>query len=100
MGAAQAAVGRRDGGRAAFAFDTVYSGVVGFDQPRAGNRSAALATVSVAGLLRRAAAPRVVDYLSLDIEGAEAWAFADFPWAEYTLRSAPGRFSPSCRRPR
>lgn len=42
-----------------------------------------LPTVSVAKLLRDFKAPKVIDYLSLDIEGAEAWVFDTFPWDEY-----------------
>jgi hypothetical protein len=42
-------------------------------------------TVSVGKILRDFKAPRVIDYLSLDIEGAEAWAFKTFPWDSYTF---------------
>jgi hypothetical protein len=27
----------------------------------------------------------VIDYLSLDIESAEAWIFETFPWEDYTF---------------
>jgi hypothetical protein len=40
-------------------------------------------TVSVARLLDDFGAPSVIDYLSLDIEGAEWWAFSTFPWHRY-----------------
>ena len=29
----------------------------------------------------------MIDYLSLDIEGAEWWVFEEFPWGDYTFLS-------------
>jgi hypothetical protein len=29
--------------------------------------------------------PDVIDYMSLDIEGAEEWVFETFPWHRYTV---------------
>ena len=42
-------------------------------------------TVSLGRLLRDFHAPAVIDYLSLDIEGAEAFVFSTFPWDEFTF---------------
>ena len=74
---AQAVVGPRDNERVRFVFAEVMSGIEGFDQP-AGTAAAVgeggapeLLTVSVARLLEDFGAPAVIDYLSLDIEGAE-----------------------------
>ena len=41
-----------------------------------------LPTVSVGTLVRDFHVPAVIDYLSLDIEGAEHWVF-EFPWVNY-----------------
>jgi hypothetical protein len=42
-------------------------------------------TVPVAKILRDFGMPRTIDYMSLDIEGAEAWAFETFPCDTYTF---------------
>ncbi|KAJ1495326.1 hypothetical protein T484DRAFT_1763002, partial [Baffinella frigidus] len=39
--------------------------------------------VSVADLFWQFRVPKVIDYLSLDIEGAELYCFIDFPWDVY-----------------
>jgi hypothetical protein len=91
---AQAVVGPRDNERVHFVFEEVLGGVAGFDQPAAvagGGGGGApktgsdLLTVSVARLLDDFGAPPVIDYLSLDIEGAEWWAFSTFPWHRYVF---------------
>jgi len=43
-------------------------------------------TVPLATLLRQHAAPRVIDYLSLDVEGAEDDVLLQFPFDEYLFR--------------
>jgi FkbM family methyltransferase len=43
-------------------------------------------TVSSRTLLSDAGAPRVIDYWSLDVEGAELTVLMDFPWSEYRVR--------------
>lgn len=42
-------------------------------------------TVAITSLFRDFDVPSVVDYMSLDIEGAEGWVFGSFPWDEYTF---------------
>jgi len=44
-----------------------------------------LTTVTLADILRRASAPAFINYMSLDIEGAELEALKGFPFAEYRL---------------
>lgn len=39
----------------------------------------------MARLLDDFGAPAVIDYLSLDIEGAEWYAFSTFPWHRYVF---------------
>jgi hypothetical protein len=83
---ARAVVGPFDNERVTFTFDGSMGGVQGFDQRVGSNKTAAsLLTVSVARLLRDLSAPAVIDYLSLDIEGAEWWAFSTFPWRAYVF---------------
>jgi hypothetical protein len=41
--------------------------------------------VPVAKVLHDFGMPRTIDYMSLDIEGAEAWTFETFPWDTYTF---------------
>jgi FkbM family methyltransferase len=45
----------------------------------------ALPGVPLHEILRRHSAPRVIDYLSMDIEGSEWPALKDFPFGEYTF---------------
>ena len=42
--------------------------------------------LSLATLLRQHAAPRVIDYLSLDVEGAEDDVLLQFPFDDYLFR--------------
>jgi hypothetical protein len=83
----QAIVGPVEGEAVSFKFDNgALGGVVGegFDnKDEAGN--APMHTVSVEKILHDFQAPHVIDYLSLDIEGAEAWAFKTFPWSKCTF---------------
>lgn len=82
----QAVVGPRDNVTVQFNLHNLtLGGVVGFDNTQATNETELLYTVSLERLLRDFQMPRVIDYLSLDIEGAEAWAFETFPWDAYTF---------------
>ena len=36
-------------------------------------------------LLRESAAPATIDYLSLDVEGAEEMALSTFPWGTHSI---------------
>ena len=65
-------------------------GIIGFDRDGYGpddsnSRKTKVRTVSLAKLFRDFSVPSVIDYLSLDIEGAEAYVFSTFPWDEYTF---------------
>jgi Methyltransferase FkbM domain len=42
-------------------------------------------TLSLATILKTFAAPPVIDYLSLDVEGAESFILRDFPFDQYTF---------------
>ena len=82
----QAVVGPVEDEAVSFKFDNgALGGIVGegFDNREAGN--APMYTVSVGKILHDFNAPSLIDYMSLDIEGAEAWAFQTFPWDTYTF---------------
>ena len=85
---AQAVVGPRDNELVNFVFDSWAGGIEGFDKPVSRGvprEDTGLRTVSVARILDDFGAPPVIDYLSLDIEGAEWWAFSTFPWHRYVF---------------
>merc|ERR1711865_767846 len=52
---------------------------VGFDN-RKSNQGQAFRTVTLQSIFEKVHAPHVIDYLSLDIEGAEMFAFKKFPF--------------------
>ena len=84
----QAAVGRVDNERVDFNFRDEFGGVVGsaFD-----NKDGEVgvvkthATVSLQHVFNDLSVPEVIDYMSLDIEGAEEWVFETYPWDMYTI---------------
>lgn len=59
---------------------------MGFDNKES-NQTESHYTVSVANILRDFRMPKIIDYLSLDIEGSEAWAFETFPWEDILFRT-------------
>lgn len=82
----QAVVGPAEDEVISFQFNKgELGGVVGeeFGNKETGNM--AMYTVSVGKILDDFKAPSVIDYMSLDIEGAEAWTFQTFPWSKYTF---------------
>jgi hypothetical protein len=42
-------------------------------------------TVDIQRLFLDFEVPGIIDYMSLDVEGAEGWIFSSFPWDEYTF---------------
>jgi Methyltransferase FkbM domain len=59
----------------------------GFDNgPRHQKSSTTEYTVTFQEILHRFQAPKVIDYLSLDVEGAEYFIMKAFPLHEYTIR--------------
>ena len=88
---AEAIVGPVDNEKVHFVFETDNGGkggaIEGFEpRPRIGENAEQL-TVSLERVLGDFGAPSTIDYLSLDIEGAEWWAFAKFPWHKYVFLS-------------
>jgi len=59
----------------------------GFDNgPRWQRTSLPAYTVPLVEIFRRFNVPRVIDYMSLDVEGAESFILMNFPFDEYTIR--------------
>ena len=84
----QAAVGRLNNERANFNFRDEFGGLVGsaFDNKEgSGGYVKTHATVSLEHVFSDLSVPAVIDYMSLDIEGAEEWVFETFPWGKYTI---------------
>lgn len=81
----QAVVGEMDNLEVQFLFNGGLGGIVGseFDNKEGGSH--VLKTVSLQNMFHYLAVPRAIDYMSLDIEGAEEWAFQKFPWSKYTF---------------
>ena len=42
--------------------------------------------VSIVTIFKETKVPKIIDYFSLDVEGAESLVMEDFPWDEYTFR--------------
>lgn len=59
-------------------------------------KTAEFKTVSVAKLFDDLNVPSEIDYLSLDIEGAEFWAFEQFAWDRYVVTGMWLASRPSC----
>jgi len=84
----QAAIGPIDNEIVNFSFHDGLSGVVGesFDNHNSQEPSVRqISTVSMEHVFRDLSVPSVIDYLSLDIEGAEEWVLSTFPWKKYTF---------------
>ncbi|CAB9522047.1 Methyltransferase FkbM [Seminavis robusta] len=65
-----------------------FGGIVGkdFDNKKAKEPEARF-TASLTSILKKFGAPKVIDYLSLDVEGAEEFIMKDFPFHQpYTFR--------------
>lgn len=63
-------------------------GKVGQAPPASGNGDATVgrfATVNLGKILRDFDAPKVIEYLNLDIEGSETAVMSAFPWDEFTF---------------
>ena len=85
-------VGKIDGEQISFVMRGGLGGIIGDDFDNKGPRGEretgqveTHTTVSLASTLAKTGAPSVVDYLSLDIEGAEAYVMENFPFDTYTF---------------
>ena len=81
------AAGRENNEIVNFALNGVYSGVVNtnHDNKESTKSDATLKTFSLEKAFEDMNVPLVIDYFSLDIEGAEYWVLERFPWNRYTF---------------
>ncbi|KAI2498963.1 methyltransferase [Fragilaria crotonensis] len=66
----------------------VFGGITGdgFDNRKEAEKVADLKyTVTLKEILERFKAPKQIDYLSLDVEGAESFILEQFPWTDYNV---------------
>ena len=89
-------VSRRMNDTVVFRFDEAMSGIVASEMDNLENDAAAsrrnktertLTTVTLAAVLQRFNAPHDIDYLSLDVEGAEALVLENFDFKRYRFRT-------------
>ena len=66
----------------------VMGGIVGekFDNKKASNTNEKRNLVSLLTVFQETRVPVIVDYLSLDVEGAESLVLEDFPWKLYNFK--------------
>merc|ERR1712113_719908 len=80
----QAVVGSPAGTAVDFSFDNPrLGGIIGKNFDNHAGRGRKMWTVSLEELLKSSGAPREIDYMSLDVEGAESMVMKDFPWDSY-----------------
>ena len=66
---------------------TAWGGIVGFDNVKDPNQKVTpYYTVPFVEILEKKKAPTVIDYLSLDIEGAEYYVMQGFPFHQYQVK--------------
>jgi len=92
-----AVVGKNRMERVDFVLDGAFGGIQGedFDNNNETNKrreeelrraeTTTYYTVPILEILERNKAPRIIDYFSLDVEGAESYIMNDFPFHEYTI---------------
>jgi len=74
--------------RVNFSLRGVFGGIIANETDNKASpntRQVTYLTVALADVLKMVGAPHVIDYLSLDVEGAESMVMKDFPWLEYTF---------------
>ena len=84
----QAVVGKDDNAEVQFVFKKVLGGVLGFDNRKATAHTQDVhrfSTVSLEKVFSNLSVPAVIDYLSLDVEGAEEWVLGAFPWHRFAF---------------
>lgn len=67
----------------------IYGGIIGDDMDNKATtqyRKEKRDLVSILTVFKHAGVPSVIDYFSLDVEGAESIVMADFPWDDYKFR--------------
>lgn len=84
-----AVVGNVTGAQQLFNMEGVYGGLVGqqFDNQIKRRHSQSFYTITLEAILRKFNAPTTIDYLSLDVEGAEEFILGNFPFNRYSFNT-------------
>ena len=74
-----------------YALKGVFGGVVGHDTDNHEENSANFVQVkrnlvSILTVFNQTNVPHVIDYMSLDVEGAESIVMEHFPWSDYSFK--------------
>ena len=64
----------------------VYGGIVAEGMDNTDKREEKRNVVSISTVFKKANVPRIIDYFSLDVEGAELFVMEHFPWHLYKFR--------------
>jgi hypothetical protein len=79
-----AVAGRTDNEQISFFLDGSLGGISGFDKTLAKNQKGTLfQTVSLESIFDKMNVPQVINYMSLDVEGAELYVMSTFPFHKY-----------------
>jgi len=69
-----------------FGGDTAVAGIVGNNFDNKDRADAQRNIVSIGTIFKETKVPPIIDYFSLDVEGAEMFVMAKFPWDKYKIR--------------
>ena len=79
-----AVAGKFDNETISFVFDDALGGISGFDKTIADNKNGVMfQTVSLESIFKKMNVPQVINYMSLDVEGAELYVMSTFPFHKY-----------------
>jgi len=79
-----AVAGKFDNETISFIFDDALGGISGFDKTTAHNKKVVkFQTVSLESIFQKMNVPPVINYMSLDVEGAELYVMSTFPFHKY-----------------
>jgi len=81
-----AIVGQRHMEEIQFTYGGVLGGIVGFDQKKNSTATSPEYTVTLLEIFQRYQVPTLIDYLSLDVEGAEEFIMEHFPLEQYEMK--------------
>lgn len=87
VGAFVGGMEENDGQQVDIALRSSFGGIVNkdFDNKKS-EETVKRDLVSIKTILNDAECPEIIDYFSLDVEGAESFVMKDFPWEMYTFR--------------
>lgn len=78
--------GNEDGAEVEFSFRGVFGGVVSDGLDNAGEIGVKRNLVSISTIFNQTNVPYVIDYMSLDVEGAESLVMEHFPWDYFSIK--------------